>query len=349
MDIRLFKNINKDKNLKQKSYLLIGFCLVLNLLAWGILFYISKFSYSLLSLGLLAYFFGLRHAFDADHIAVIDNVTRKLRQDNKKSVSVGLFFSLGHSSVVILLSLALVLALRNVSSHLEELKNFGQIIGTTSSAIFLSIIALVNFFILKKLFKLFKAHKNGKYKNTLEKKSEELLQKRGFFSRIFFFIYRNIDKSYKMYFVGFIFGLGFDTATEIAILGISTDLAQNSVLGIWSIMVFPLLFTAGMSLLDSIDGLVMLKIYDWAMQEQAKKLFFNITITATSVFIALSIAIIEWLQLISKYIKSDFWIFDFVNKLNFTILGVAIVFIMLFAWAFAFIYYKKVFNKKVYL
>ncbi len=333
-------------SLQKRIYLLFAFCLSFNVVAWISLACISKFSFSLLSLGALAYFFGLRHAFDADHIAAIDNVTRKLRQDNKKSVGVGLFFSLGHSTVVILLSLAIVFILKSIPSNMEILKNVGGLIGATVSASFLTLIGIINFFILKSLYKLYKSHKEGKIDNDImHKTTEDLLNKRGLIGRFFSSTYKKIDKSYKMYPVGFLFGLGFDTATEIAILGMSAALANK--LPIWEILIFPLLFTAGMSLMDSIDGLVMMKIYDWAMIDATRKLFFNMVITATSVFMALVVGAIEWLQVISIKAAIDTPFFNFLNNLNFEVLGIVVVIIMVASWLSAFIYYKKVLTIKI--
>jgi len=338
--------IHKGANmysLKYRVYMLILFVTAFNIFAWMFLLSVSHLSLSLLSLGSLAYFFGLRHAFDADHIAAIDNVTRKLRQDGKKAVGVGLFFSFGHSSVVLLLSIGVVVSIRTISSHMHFLENIGSVLGTTVSALFLTVIGIINLFIFKDLYKIFKLHKNGKDidKKVIEEASEELLNKRGFFGRIFKTLYKKIDKSYKMYFIGFLFGLGFDTATEIAVLGISSALAKNSELPLWGILAFPLLFTAGMSLMDSLDGLVMMKIYDWAMVDALRKIFFNMVITGTSVFIALSIGGIEWLQVSSTQLNLDGTFFTFLNNLQFEVLGILVVVIMVLSWFIAFMYYKK--------
>ena len=322
---------------------MITFLVVFNVLAWAFLFFVSKFSLALLSLGSLAYFFGLRHAFDADHIAAIDNVTRKLRQDNKKPVSVGLFFSLGHSTVVLLLSLAIIVAFRRFSTHIHFLENIGGILGTVVSASFLTLIGIINFFILKNLYKMFKLYKQGtEGQERIEQLSENLLNKRGLLSRFFRFAYRSIDKSFKMYPLGFLFGLGFDTATEVAILGISATVAKDSQLPIWGILAFPLLFAAGMSLMDSLDGLIMMKIYDWAMMDAVRKVFFNMVITGTSVFVALAIGTIEWLQVVSIEAKESLSFFSFLNHLDFSVLGVGVVIIMLISWLSAFVYYRKV-------
>jgi nickel/cobalt transporter (NiCoT) family protein len=330
-------------SIKKRTYYLITFLVLFNLSAWAFLIVVSKFSLPLLSLGSLAYFFGLRHAFDADHIAAIDNVTRKLRQDGKKPVSVGLFFSLGHSTVVLLLSLAIIIAFRKFSSNIHFLENIGGVLGTIVSASFLTLIGIINFFILKNLYRMFKLYKQGEgAEKRIEEISENLLNKRGLLSRFFRFAYRSIDKSIKMYPLGFLFGLGFDTATEVAILGISATVAKDSQLPIWGILAFPLLFAAGMSLMDSLDGLIMMRIYDWAMVDAVRKVFFNMVITGTSVFVALAIGTIEWLQVVSIEAKESLSFFSFLNHLDFSVLGVGVVIIMLISWLSAFVYYRKV-------
>ncbi len=327
----------------QRSKALIGFLVIFNIASWILLLLVTKFSYSMISLGALAYFFGLRHAFDADHIAAIDNVTRKLRQDDKKHVAVGLFFSLGHSSVVLIMSVVIVMVVRSFSPTIKALQSAGGIFGTVVSAAFLTIIGMINLFILKDLYKIFKYYKlNRKISNEVDRTTNELLNKRGFMGRFFGFMYKKIDTSYKMYPIGFLFGLGFDTATEVAILGISAALAKNSTLPLWGVLVFPLLFTAGMSLMDSLDGLVMMKIYDWAMMDALRKIFFNMIITATSVFVALAIGSIEWLQVISIKINVNSPFFNFINNLNFEVLGIGVVVIMIMSWVYAFFYYKRV-------
>ncbi len=334
-------------NIAQRSKVLIGFLVVFNIVVWGLLLFATHFSYSMISLGALAYFFGLRHAFDADHIAAIDNVTRKLRQDNKKHVAVGLFFSLGHSTVVLLMSIVIVMIVRGFSPTIKMFQNIGGVFGTVVSAGFLTIIGIINLFILKDLYSIFKTYrKSGRVDERVDKMTEELLGKRGFMGRFFNFMYRKIDTSWKMYPVGFLFGLGFDTATEIAILGISAALAKNSQIPLWGVILFPLLFTAGMSLMDSLDGLVMMKIYDWAMVDALRKIFFNMIITATSVFVALAIGTIEWIQVISLKININSPFFNFINNLNFEVLGVGVVIIMVASWVYAFVYYKRVLSLK---
>lgn len=329
-------NINKNG-----TKMLISLVLF-NILSWILLLMISNGSWKLISLGGLAYLFGIRHAFDTDHIAAIDNVTRKLRQENQKPVSVGLFFSLGHSSVVILLSIAMIISLRSVSSHLQFLEKTGGIIGTLVSAGFLTIIGIMNLFILISLYKIFRSHMENKSNPGMDKTANALLDKRGFFNKFFNFLYKKIDSSYKIYPIGFLFGLGFDTATEVAVLGISAELAKDSSMPLWGILIFPLLFTAGMTLMDSLDGLMMMKIYDWAAIDQIRKIFFNVIITGMSVLIALLVGGIEWLQIISTQMNINTSFFNFINALDFSKIGIIVVITMACTWLGAFIYYKKI-------
>ncbi|WP_291490640.1 HoxN/HupN/NixA family nickel/cobalt transporter [Desulfurella sp.] len=329
-------------SLKSRTFVLFAFIIIFNLSAWGAFFYLVKLNPILSSLGLLAYFFGLKHAFDADHIAAIDNVTRKLRQDDQKPVGVGLFFSLGHSTVVILLSFGLIIAARTIQTHMDFLKNFGNIFGTVVSALFLTIIGILNLLVVKSLYDLSKEYRKG---NIKHEEIDDLLNKRGLMGRFFGFLYKKINKSYQMYPVGFLFGLGFDTATEVAVLGISAALAKNSHMPIWSILVFPFLFTAGMSLMDSLDGLAMMKVYDWAMNDVIRKLFFNIFVTGASVFVALFVGTIEWIQVLSSELNLTSPFFVFVQNIPFSELGLSIVGFLILSWVSAYIYYKKALAK----
>ncbi|MGC8612368.1 MAG: HoxN/HupN/NixA family nickel/cobalt transporter [Athalassotoga sp.] len=329
---------NSLKNRLVALFLILG---IFNVVVWSLMIKMSIVNSTLIGIGALAYFFGLRHAFDADHIAAIDNVTRKLRQEEKRPVGVGFFFSLGHSTVVILLSLALVFAIRDVKGQMGFLQQWGGIVGTIVSASFLTAIGLMNFVIFKRLRHIFIQSKNGSKSEDVNKGIEELLNKRGFFSNIFRFLFKNIDKSWKMYPIGFLFGLGFDTATEVAILGISATMAQNGRMPVWEIMIFPFLFTAGMSLMDSLDGVAMLKAYDWAMVDGMRKLFFNMTITGMSVLVALIIGFIEWIQVIGLQLNlgGPFW--NGIENLDFGVLGVIIVGLMISTWIIAYLYYRK--------
>jgi nickel/cobalt transporter (NiCoT) family protein len=237
----------------------------------------------LLGTALLAYSFGLRHAVDADHICAIDNVTRKLVQEGKRPVGAGLFFSLGHSTIVVALTLAIVLGAGSVRAQLQSLESFGGVVGTSISAAFLFIIAAINAFVLIDIVaSLGRMRKDGTF---CEITLSESLDQRGVLGRLFRPCLRLVNRSRDMYFIGILFGLGFDTATEVGLLGIAAIEAGRG-LPVWAILIFPALFTAGMSLVDTTDGILMLGAYGWAFLDPARKLYYNLTITAASVLVA---------------------------------------------------------------
>ncbi len=218
----------------------------------------------LLGTALLAYTFGLRHAVDADHIAAIDNVTRKLMQQGQRPVGVGFFFSLGHSAVVVLLSVGVAFAASALTSRFDSLKAFGDVVGTLISALFLFAIAIFNIIVLISIYRAFQAVKRGK--PFVEEDFDVLLNNRGFLARIFRPLFRLVTKSWHMLPIGFLFGLGFDTATEVALFGISAVQASNGA-SVATILVFPALFAAGMTLIDTTDGVLMLGAYGWAFMK----------------------------------------------------------------------------------
>jgi high-affinity nickel-transport protein len=315
---------------------------VLNVAAWAGALGLRTLDAATLGMAILAYFLGLRHAFDADHIAAIDNVTRKLRQDGHRPAAVGLFFSLGHSTVVVLLSLGVVLFARAASSRMGDLERFGNSFGVTISAAFLTLIGLVNLYIFVRLWQLLTRARRGDATAGDDAQIKDLLEQRGMLARVFRWIYRHIDRSWHMYPVGFLFGLGFDTATEVAILGISATMARRGGLPLWGVMVFPLLFTAGMTLMDTADGLAMLKIYDWAMIDRMRKLLFNTAITGLGVLVALVVGTIEWLQLLWL---EEGWHGGFgavLQTLDFSAIGGIVVALMILVWLVAWAYYRRI-------
>src|SRR5271166_4541983 len=249
----------------------------------------------LLGTALLAYTFGLRHAVDADHIAAIDNVTRKLMQQGQRPVGVGFFFALGHSAVIVFLSVGVAFAASALTPRFDSMKAVGGVISTSASALFLFAIAVVNILVLISVYRTFQAVKRGE--PFAEDDFDILLNKRGLLSRIFRPLFRLVTKSWHMLAIGFLFGLGFDTATEVALFGISSAQAANG-MTFSSIMVFPALFTAGMTLVDTTDGVLMLGAYGWAFMKPIRKLYYNMTITAVSVIVALVIGGLETLNLI---------------------------------------------------
>jgi high-affinity nickel-transport protein len=295
----------------------------------------------LLGTALLAYTFGLRHAVDADHIAAIDNVTRKLMQRGQRPVGVGFFFSLGHSAVVICMTIGVAFASSALTSRFDLMKAVGGTVSTSASALFLFAIAFVNVLVLVSVYRTFQAVKRGE--PFAEEDFDILLNKRGFLSRIFRPLFRLVTKSWHMLAIGFLFGLGFDTATEVALFGISSAQAAKG-MSFSSIMVFPALFTAGITLIDTTDGVLMLGAYGWAFMKPIRKLYYNITITAVSVVVAVLIGGLETLKLIGDQLGltdgGGFWgAIGAIND-NFGILGYIIIGIFLIAWIGSVIVYK---------
>jgi len=293
----------------------------------------------LLGTALLAYTFGLRHAVDADHIAAIDNVTRKLMQQGRRPVAVGFFFSLGHSTIVFGLSVAIALTSVALKDRFDSLESIGGIVGTIVSAFFLIAIAIANIIILISVYHTFQHVKNGGA--YVDEDLNLILAKRGFFGRIFRNLFRLVNHSWQMYPVGFLFGLGFDTATEVGLLGISAAAAAKG-LPIWSILVFPTLFTAGMALIDSTDSILMLGAYGWAFVKPIRKLYYNMTITFVSIVVALLIGGIEALGLIGDEFgfKGGFWeMMDSLND-NFGTIGFVIIGVFVVSWVVSLIIYK---------
>ena len=291
--------------------------------------------------GILAYTLGMRHAFDADHIAAIDNTTRKLVHEGKRPLSVGFFFSLGHSSVVFLLALLLNFGIRSLDDQVKNssssLQYTTNIIGTCVSGFFLFLIAAFNIVILYGIIRVFRDMRSGKYD---DQELEEQLNKRGLMNRFFGPLARRVDTPWKMYPIGFLFGLGFDTATEVALL----VLAGTAVVGglpFYAILSLPILFAAGMSLLDTADGCFMNFAYDWAFARPVRKVFYNLTITGLSIFVAVFIGTIELVGLLAQ--DTDLtgsgwsWIANFdINKAGFVIVGVFVLtwVIALSVWRF---------------
>jgi high-affinity nickel-transport protein len=296
---------------------------------------------SFLALGALAYSFGLRHAFDADHISAIDNTTRKLLQQGKKPMGVGFFFSLGHSSVVFLIALALGLAVKSivqgVVSDNGQLKSIGGIVGTSVSGTFLVLIGVLNLVILLGIVQVFRGMRRGEYDRS---SLEHELVAGGVMSRVFGRLFRVVEDSWHMYPIGFLFGLGFDTASEVALLGISAGAAAKG-LPFLAVFSLPLIFAAGMSLMDTADGAFMAKAYSWAFSNPIRKVFYNMTVTALSVMVALGIGVVELVQILVQTLKlqGQPWDaiggFNFIGQAGFFIVGLFVV-----TWAVAVLVYR---------
>jgi len=293
----------------------------------------------LIGTAFLAYTFGLRHAVDADHIAAIDNVTRKLMQQGKRPVAVGFFFSLGHSTIVFGLSVAIALTSVAIKDRFHSFQSIGGIIGTSISAFFLLAIAIANIIILLSVYRTFQHVRQGG--RFVDEDLNLILAQRGFLGRIFHNLFRLIEHGWQMYPVGFLFGLGFDTATEVGLLGISATEAAKG-LSIWSILVFPTLFTAGMALIDSTDSILMVGAYGWAFVKPIRKLYYNMTITFVSIVVALLVGGIEVLGLIGDHLKIQGAVWDMIGSLNnnFGMIGFVIIGVFVASWAISIIIYR---------
>ena len=316
---------------RTKLAITYGLLMAANVAAWAWALIAFHGQPVLLGTAFLAYMFGLRHAFDADHIAAIDNVVRKLMQDKKSPYSVGFFFSLGHSSIVVIASLAIAGTAATVQSELDIFHNAGGAIGTAISALFMLLIAGANLIILKGAWRTFTRIRLGE--RPLDADLEALPSGHGMVTRLFGRLFGLVSHSWHMYPIGFLFGLGFDTATEIGLLGISA--AQAAVgMSIWVILVFPALFTAAMSLMDTTDSALMTHVYGWALVDPMRKLWYNLTITTISVVIALFIGSIEAVDFIGDKIatKSIFWTVASALNNNMEFFGLLIVAIFITSW-----------------
>ena len=315
-----------------------------NVLAWGWALIAFHDNPLLLGAALLAYSFGLRHAFDADHIAAIDNTTRKLMSDGQRPLAVGFFFSLGHSTVVFALALLLATGVKAIIGPVEDdssaLHHYTGLIGTSVSGVFLYLIALLNVIVLVGILRLFARLRRGDY--DLEKDESELeqqLQNRGLINRFLGRFTRSITKSWHLYPVGLLFGLGFDTATEIALLVLAGTSAAAG-LPWYAILCLPVLFTAGMCLLDTIDGSFMNFAYGWAFASPVRKIYYNITITGLSVAVALLIGTIELLGLFADRLgwRGPFW--QWLGRLDLNTVGFVVVGMFVGTWAVALLIWR---------
>ncbi|MGM4981134.1 MULTISPECIES: HoxN/HupN/NixA family nickel/cobalt transporter [Rhizobium] len=330
-----------DRAERPKAKIAFTFALLIafNIAAWTWAWVAFSDRPSLLGIAFLAYMFGLRHAFDADHIAAIDNVVRKLIQEKKQPYAVGFFFSLGHSSIVVIASILIAATAAAMQSRLDSFHDVGGVIGTTVSAVFLLLIGIANLFVLKGVWSAFNRAQRGE--RIAEEDLDTLLAGGGFLARIFQPMFRVVTRSWHMYPIGFLFGLGFDTATEIGLLGISAAQAAQGT-SFWTILVFPTLFTAGMSLMDTLDSALMTGAYGWAFVKPVRKLWYNLTITAASVVVAIFIGGIEALGLISDKLGLEGGFWRFIGELNDNLanFGFAVVGIFLLSWLVSTVLYK---------
>lgn len=325
--------------LRAKAAGIYGLLIAANAAAWLWAWIAFVDRPALLGTAFLAYIFGLRHAFDADHIAAIDNVVRKLMQEGKAPYSAGFFFSLGHSTIVVLASLAIAATAAAMQGRLDAFHDLGGVIGTVVSALFLLAIGLANLFILRGIWSAFTRARGGH--RIADEDLDALLAGRGFIARIFRPLFRVVSRSWHMYPIGFLFGLGFDTATEIGLLGISATQAARG-MSFWTILVFPALFTAGMSLMDTTDSVLMTRAYGWAFVNPIRKLWYNLTITAASVVVALFIGGIEALGVIGDKLELEGRFWGLVGSLNdnLTNFGFVVVGIFVASWLISSIVYR---------
>jgi len=341
LSMKLFPRVLSDRILPSHRHLigLYALLILFNLAAWAAAFVAFRAHPLLMGSSLLAYSLGLRHAVDADHIAAIDNVTRKLMQAGQRPVTVGLMFSLGHSTVVVLASAAIAATTVALQSRFGVVREVGSIIGTLVSTFFLFAIALINLAILSSLIAAFRVVRRGGSYDAED--LNLLLANRGFLARLLRPLFRLVTRPRHMYFLGFLFGLGFDTASEIGLLGIAAAGATQG-LPVWSILVFPALFTAGMTLIDTTDSVLMTGAYGWAFIKPVRKLYYNITVTTVSVLVAVVIGGIEGLGLIAAQMRlaGGFWTVIGELNGNLGLAGYAVIGIMVLSWLLSIAVYR---------
>jgi high-affinity nickel-transport protein len=331
--------MNSNTSLKARIIGIYTLLIAANVLSWIWAFISFRNSPVLLASAGLAYLFGLRHAVDADHIAAIDNVTRKLMQENKRPVAVGFFFSLGHSTVVILATILVAFTASQFKEQFNAFKEVGGVAATLISAFFLLMIAVINIFIFRSVYATFKrVVAGGEY---TEEDMEKVMNGGGIVARMCRPLYRMIRSSWYMLPLGFLFGLGFETASEVGLLGMSATSSANGV-SPWTILVFPALFTAGMSLVDTTDGVLMLGAYGWAFIKPIRKIYYNMTMTLVSIFIALLVGGIEALGLLVDQFKLQGAFWDSVAATNehFGIVGVSVIALFIVSWMISILIYK---------
>jgi high-affinity nickel-transport protein len=322
--------------LRDRIFRVYGFLLIFNVGAWALALAVSLQYPMLLPTAFLAYTFGLRHAVDADHIAAIDNTTRKLMQDGQRPVGVGLFFSLGHSTIVVALSVLIAIS-AGLISDIPAFQEIGGLIGTSISAAFLLIIGLINLVVLIDIYRMFRqVSRGGAYD---DQNLEDFLANRGLLARLFKPLLRVIRKSWHMYPLGVLFGLGFDTASEVALLGLAATSGASHIPVLY-ILILPALFAAGMSLVDTTDGILMLGAYGWAYIKPIRKLYYNLNITLVSVLIAFVIGGVEVLSVLAEKFSLSGGLWDWVGALDFEVMGFAIIAIFVLSWTVSTFIYR---------
>jgi nickel/cobalt transporter (NiCoT) family protein len=329
--------INLSRNEKIKIATIFSVLIAITAVGFSAAFIIGKIAVVLGGLGIVAYVFGLRHGVDADHIAAIDNTTRKLMQEGKRPYTVGMWFSLGHSTVVVALIIALILATRAVATNIPVLQSTGAVVGTLVSGSFLWIIGFINAVIVIGIYKIFQTLKQG---NLNQEELDNLLENRGFMNRFFRPLFRIISKPWHIYPVGVLFGLGFDTASEVALIAISVGIGVSTSIPIYYILILPLLFTCGMVTVDTADGVAMRVAYGWAFLNPIRKIYYNLTVTVISVLVAWAIGTIELMQVLSTELNLNGLFWTWLNAINFEMIGFGIIGIFILSWLVSFGFWR---------
>ncbi len=322
---------------KVKVVALFAGILAVTLFGYFASFEIGRVAIVLAGMGLVSYILGLRHGVDADHIAAIDNTTRKLMHENKRPLTVGTWFSLGHSTIVVGLIVAFVFAARAVSSSVPTLQAEGNVIGTLVSGGFLWILGLVNAIIVLGIYQIFKQMREGKLDQS---QLDSLMEKRGFMNRFFHRLFKVVNEPWQIYPIGVLFGLGFDTATEVALIAISVGVGVSAQVPLYYILVLPLMFTCGMVHIDTTDGVVMRMAYGWAFLNPLRKVYYNLTVTIISVMVAWMIGSIELLQVLSTELNLGGGFWAWLNGLDFETMGYGIIAVFAVSWIASVVYWK---------
>ncbi len=328
--------LTTSSELRNRILRVYGFLALVHVAGWGAVLVASTSYPILLPLGILAYTFGLRHAVDADHIAAIDNTTRKLMQDGQRPVAVGFFFSLGHSTIVVALSVLVAIS-AGIVSDIPSLREVGGLIGTSVSAAFLLLIGTINLIVFVDIYRVFRrVAAGGSYD---EQTLEEFLSERGLLARIFRPMLRMIRRSWHMYPLGVLFGLGFDTASEVALLGLAAT-SGASHLPVPLILLLPALFAAGMSLIDTTDGVLMLGAYGWAYLKPIRKLYYNLNVTLLSVLIAFVVGGLEIVAIVANRLGLSGGLWDTLGEMDFGLIGIGVIVVFAASWVISTLIYR---------
>ena len=311
---------------------LYGVVALLHVIGWGLYLHFAAHHSALIGFGFVAYMFGLRHAFDADHIAAIDDTVRIMLQKGKRPLGVGFFFSLGHSTIVFGLAIAIAFAATAVMRDLPQFQKVGGVIGACVSGVFLWIIGILNLLVLLDILKVWQKAKTSIHSHQ---HLEELLAQRGLLNRLFRgSLQKLMNHSWQMYPLGLLFGLGFDTASEVGLLAMTAGASAGN-LPIPAVLSLPILFAAGMTLMDTTDGVLMTKAYNWALLNPLRRIFYNVTTTGLAVSVALVIGSIELLQVLISTLRLHGGLYDPIALLDFGKLGYVVVGLFLLAWGFS--------------